>query len=380
MEKFYPVIPGNEVTTPVGHFNYFPLSSGESAPDYKVKDWATLKLKIDGPGGKIVVLNHARDIHNGFRPFDPDRHIAIAGLNLENWFLPANAMEVVNSGALLSDRMRLFLDWFGMLNRGIRLTPAGGSDSHDVGRYIVGQARTYIQTKDNEPGAINIEDAVSNFKKGKVMVSFGLMPVIRVNKNYGPGDIVPASNEFQIEVSVSGPSWINADGVSLYANGIRVREAFIKNKKGAGLKWNGRWNLKFLKQDVFLIAIAEGEQESLPFWPIVKPFQPTGPAWSPYAIGCTGAVWIDADGDGKPTPAYEYAKRLIEKFANDLDSLIVQLNNYDEAIAIQAAALLYERGIDIDSSDFIEAMKHANHSTREGMRKFSEELRFTLRR
>jgi hypothetical protein len=60
--------------------------------------------------------------------------------------------------------------------------------------------------------------------------------------------------------------------------------------------------------------------------------------------------------------------------------LIVQLNNYDEAVAIQAAALLYERGIDIDSSDFIEAMKHANHSTREGMRKFSEELRFTLRR
>ena len=99
-----------------------------------------------------MILNHPRDLHAGFRPFGPERHLALTGEDLDGWELPANAMEVVNSGAQQTDVMRLVRDWFGLLNRGRVLTPVGSSDSHDVSRYIVGQGRTYIRCKDDRPG------------------------------------------------------------------------------------------------------------------------------------------------------------------------------------------------------------------------------------
>ncbi|HYJ38779.1 MAG TPA: hypothetical protein VEV87_09185, partial [Chitinophagaceae bacterium] len=345
----------------------------------KVKDWDGISQSINPTSHKVAILNHGRDIHNGFRPFDEGRHIAIAGLNLDRWRLPANGMEVVNSGALLNDRMRLFLDWFGMLNRGISLTPVGASDSHDVGRYLVGQARTYIRATDNHPGNININEAISNFTKGNVMVSFGLLPEIKVNKEFGPGDLVSPRNEINIEVKVSGPSWINADSVTLFANGIKIHASAIKNKSAAGVKWKGNWNLRKQRQDIFLVAIAEGRQRNLPFWPIVKPYQPTNTSWSPYAIGCTGAVWIDADSDGKFTSAYEYASRLVVQFSNRMDSLIIKLNIYDETVAIQAAAILYESGIDLRHPNFQAALKMASNSTAGGINKFIEGLKLSGR-
>ena len=57
-----------------------------------------------------------RDLHGGFTPFGPKRHLALtAGLTAGSC---ANAMEIVNSGAHKSDMMRLVNDWFGLLNRG----------------------------------------------------------------------------------------------------------------------------------------------------------------------------------------------------------------------------------------------------------------------
>ena len=374
LDKYFTSIPGDEVTTPVGHFNYFPLGIHDSIPNPKVNNWETLGNSFDERNNRIIILNHGRDLHNGFRPFDEKRHISVAGLNLDKWRLPANAMEVVNSGALLSNPMQLFLDWFGMMNRGFQLSPAGASDSHDVARYIVGQARTYIVEPDNSAGAININEAVSNFRKGKVMVSFGLLPGIIVNKKYGPGDLVTNRDKIEIEMNVQGPSWIKADKVTLFANGIKIRESFIQNKNVAGTKWKGSWKLAKQKQDVFLVAIAEGAQQSLPFWPIVKPFQPTSPSWSPYVIGCTGAVWIDYDGDGKPTPAIEYAEKIVKQFRTQLPELIKQLNRYDQSVATQAAALLYESSIDLSSPVFTNALKLAKDSTRQGIQKFIQAI------
>ena len=75
-------------------------------------------------------------------------------------------MEVINSGALQTDWMRPYRDWFALLNRGVILTPVGASDSHDVSRYIVGQGRTYIRTNDSDPGKIDVPDAVDSFLAG----------------------------------------------------------------------------------------------------------------------------------------------------------------------------------------------------------------------
>jgi hypothetical protein len=110
--------------------------------------------------------------------------------------MPANAMEVINSGSQQTNIMNLYNDWFGMLNHGNFLTPVGSSDSHDVSRFTVGQGRTYILSSSENPSAINIDEAIRNFIDGKVLVSLGLLTKVRVAGSYGPGDLVPRKKQY----------------------------------------------------------------------------------------------------------------------------------------------------------------------------------------
>ena len=73
MDSYFIPVTGNEVTTSVGHFNIFPVSPGARVTDHEAKDWNTLFQQIDKtPGVEAIILNHARDTHDGFRPFDPN--------------------------------------------------------------------------------------------------------------------------------------------------------------------------------------------------------------------------------------------------------------------------------------------------------------------
>ncbi|MCH9726173.1 MAG: CehA/McbA family metallohydrolase [Planctomycetes bacterium] len=342
---FTPVV-GNEVTTRIGHFNVFPLPEGGPVPDYKLKTWDQIFKSIyETPQMKVVILNHARDLHSNYRPFGPRNHLSQTGENLEGWRLQANAMEIINSGATQTDVMQLYHDWFGLLNRGVFLTPVGCSDSHDVCRYIVGQARTYIQADDQDPSQIDVSQTVQNFVDGKVLLSYGLFTRIKVNSQYGPGDLVPQSKDLEVSLTVSGPSWVTADQISLYANGQLIRREDIKSKKQGGVKWTGNWRIKKPLHDCHLVAIATGPGVVAPYWPLAKPYQPDSPKFESQVVGSTGAVWIDADGNGKRTPAYAYAQKLVIRHANDNKSLIESLSHYDRAVVFQVASLLKARGV-----------------------------------
>jgi hypothetical protein len=79
-QHFTPVI-GSEVTTPsIGHFNVFPVPGDAQAIDQRAPDWVRLGQAIGrAAGAPVIVLNHGRDAHGGFRPLDRARHISIAG-------------------------------------------------------------------------------------------------------------------------------------------------------------------------------------------------------------------------------------------------------------------------------------------------------------
>jgi hypothetical protein len=377
---FTPVI-GNEVTTSVGHFNIFPLPTGTSGTNYKATDWNAVSESIRAtPGVKAIILNHARDIHNGFRPYDAKYHIAIAGMDLRGWSFPANAMEILNSGSQQTDPRQLYFDWFGMMNRGHLLTPVGSSDSHDVGRYMVGQARTYIrQSNPGNPGKIDSNEVIRNFVAGKVSVSFGLLTEMSVNNMYGPGDLVPASDKIAVTIKVWGPQWISANRIILYANGQKIREATIPKSMPGGIKWKGSWLLPRPRHDVFLVAIAEGPGINRPFWPIAKPFQHESPDWKPLVIGATGAVWIDADNDKKRTCAYDYAKTLWTSTKQDIPLFLQRLSSYDESVAVQAAAVLKENGTDLNGTEFSKALKKAPVKTKINIERFINEMQLSTR-
>lgn len=377
---FTPVI-GNELTTPrLGHFNIFPIVPGSSPVDPAARDWPELFRAIRAcPDVAVIVLNHPRDIHGGYRPFGREHHLSLIGENLDGWSLDANAMEVVNSGALQSDPLQLHRDWFGLLNRGLRIAPMGASDSHDVSRHFVGQGRTYVRCNDSDPGTIDIKLACRNMAEGRVLVSLGLLCEITVDGRHGPGDLVSAINELDVSVRVLGPGWTKASHVALYANGIKIREADIGERPlespELGIKWKGSWRLPKFKHDVHLVAIATGPGVKELFWPIPRPYQPTSPVWNSYVIGSSGAVWIDADGSGRFTPAVEYATRLVDESGSDFTKLIAQLGNFDAAVAAQTARVLHTRKLKMPA-DLLDATARTDVAAiRDGFQAYVEAWR-----
>lgn len=372
----FTMVTGNEVTTAVGHFNVFPLDATIAVPDHRATDWKSVAAAL-GPAAspRVVILNHARDIHLKFRPFDPARHIALTGEDLEGWELPANAMEVVNSGAQLADPTRLVRDWLGLLNRGHRITPVGSSDSHDVSRYIVGQGRTYIRCKDDKPAAIDVADAVRAFTAGEVMVSCGLLTEITVNNEHGPGQFVPGKDDLSVKVRVLGPAWAKADKIELYANGILLREADIVDSGKAGEKWAREWIIPRPKHDIHLVAMATGPGVEALYWPFAKPYQATSPVVRKRNLGLTGAVRVDGDGDGKWTSAFEYARQVLAGNDGKRREAIAALADYDEAVASQAAGILRKRGISLTDQDIRAAAKAAGPSVLRGFDAYAEAWR-----
>jgi len=377
MEKYFTPVIGNEVTTSVGHFNIFPVPADGPLPDHRLTAWPEIIASIrQVPKVQAIILNHGRDLHSNVRPLGPANHIAVTGENLHGWKFGANAMELINSGATQTDIMQLVHDWFGLLNRGYRVTPVGCSDSHDVGRHFIGQGRTYIRCADSDPGKIPVDQAVSSFLAGRVVVSYGLLTTIRINERYSMGDLVPAGKPVQVEVTVRGPSWTRASLVELYANGKRIKTATVTASKQAGIKWQGNWQLAPFKHDVHLVAVARGPGIKSLHWPTAKAYQPTSPNWTASVFSCTGATWLDVDGDGKPTSAYQYAQQLVKQTKGEIKPLLTQLANFDEAVAAQAASLLQAKTPEILlQDDFQQALTQAAEPVRQGIQTYLDQWR-----
>src|SRR6185437_7374818 len=100
--EFTPVI-GDEVTTRRGHFNAFPFEPGSPVPDARVEHWPDLLKAIRegaGASGRVVILNHPRDLHAGFRPFGDENFNPVLGEDRNGVAYGFDAVELINSGAM----------------------------------------------------------------------------------------------------------------------------------------------------------------------------------------------------------------------------------------------------------------------------------------
>lgn len=353
VDRYFTPVIGNEVTTKVGHFNIFPVRPDAKLPDHKLTDWDEIADSINQVDGvKAIILNHARDIHSGVRPFGPALFNDAVGENVKGWRLRANAMETANSSTNQTDIMQLFRDWMTMLNRGLNITPVGCSDSHDVSRHFVGQGRTYIRCDDRDPGNIDVEQAVNSFVQGRVMVSYGLLTNLQINDRYGSGELARVGGQtVKVNVRVQGPHWTTASKVQLFANGTVIREATMPTNEESDpaqkLDWKTEWIIPRPNHDVHLVAIATGPGITGPFWKTALPYQPTSPDFEPTSLGCSGAVWLDIDGDGRRSSARDYAEFAVGSSGGNIDTLLEKLATYDEATASQAAFVFHRQsGLD----------------------------------
>lgn len=340
--RFMPVI-GNEVTTKHGHFNAFPLDPGAKVVTPDGQDWSRLLREIRAtPGVQVVTLNHPRDLHSGFVPFGgiqfnpkTGRHRQAAALD------EVNAIEVVTSAAMQSDVHLLYRDWFALLNRGHRLAAVASSDSHDVNRFILGQGRTYVAAKDERVDKLALEEVWRSYQEGRLLVSLGLMANVKVNGRFTVGDVASGlGDEIEVEAVVSGPSWVKADKIELFANGILIREQSLDDPGRAGEKARLKWKIPTPAHDAHLVVIATGPGVTEPFWETPRPYQPSSKTFTPRVIGSTNPVWLDADGDGKFQSAHAIAQALIEKSRGSKQALEDSLKKHDAAVVIQAESLL----------------------------------------
>lgn len=339
-DRFTPVM-GNEVTTKHGHFNAFPIEPGAKVPNHGQEDWSRLLPEIRAtPGVKVITLNHPRDLHSGFIPFGGIQFNPKTGRHRQADALDIDAVEVVTSAAMQSDIHLLYRDWFALLNHGHRIAAIASSDSHDVNRFILGQGRTYVAVKDADPGHLDLNQVWRSYQEGRLLVSLGLLAQVKVDDRFTVGDLATGLGAgIKVEATVLGPSWVQADHIGLYANGVLIREEKLSDGHRAGEKARITWQIPKPSHDMHLVVIATGPGVTEPYWEIPRPYQPSSKSFVPRVIGSTNPVWLDANGDGKFEPASVIARRLIQQAGGDRAKLREALKGHDEAVTIQVEAL-----------------------------------------
>ena len=346
--RWYTPIRGNEFTTKLGHFNVFPVRKGEPVPKADITSWKEVASRLRGLSEtQVIQLNHPRDIFNGFQPLGPGQIDGTTGEPVGEHRFDFDAVEVANSGSLQSDIMVSVRDWMALINRGHRVTATGSSDSHEVSRYIVGQGRTYVRSKDLDASDIVREEVYRGFKEGRAVVSMGLFCDVKLASKYGPGEVVPKDalgfgGSVTVEAVVYGPRWVSADRVELFVNGHSqgVREVTAADGvKKAELQWT----LRGLRSDAAVVVVASGPGVTQPYWDLPRPYQATSTHHVSRVLSLNNPVFVDVDGDGGFTSPFARARAIAARHGKDESKAWAEALREDVAVVEQLQTVFHPR-------------------------------------
>ncbi len=169
---------------------------------------------------------------------------------------------------------------------------------------------------------------------------------------------------------------MNADEIEVFVNGHSVRTFQLQpaDRSKPGVKAEFKMQLPVSgSQDAFVVAVARGPGVRKLYWPIARPYQPTSTDWTPTFIAVTGAVWIDADGDGKITSAKEYATEIFTAAGDSSGRVLERLKNFDAAVAVHAAELLMTDSPDTFVSGVLRVARRSSPVIRAAFETFYDE-------
>lgn len=272
---FTPVV-GNEVTTDNGHMNAFPLDPAQALPAHEETDWKKLVAGIRARGARVVILNHPRWPEDGKDPLTKFGFDETTGLNTAGQEFTFDCIELVNSDAPTSPPDAVLPAWYALLERGLRFTGVGSSDSHAVG-VIVGQGRTYVPSATDDPAAIDVDAACQSFLAGRVSVSLGIFATLTLDGK-GMGETVAVNgNEVEALVDVRYPSWVTPRRIELVVNGKVAVTLPLDETTDGGSDADGpnrklrRVRLTLPRPETWIVALVRGDRVTAPFWAMSLP-------------------------------------------------------------------------------------------------------------
>jgi hypothetical protein len=316
-------IAGDELTSdadrrPWGHANAFPLPFDPSRPNGGAPplrgppqgpDGARADLtpasifawiRANVPGDHVIQVNHPRSGNNGY--FDLLQFDRTRGAGASPAYDGAfDAIEVWN-GRNLEARSRVVDDWRALLRTGHAVTPTANTDTHGIVGQEAGYPRTMVRVADDAHldtwDAARTADLVRGVKGLRdVVLTNG--PMLRVTANGAPVGGVARGRVVTVRAHVECAAWVDVDAVRVVrASGADTSsddDPAWKPVTLAPLPSGAR------AADVTFVVHADADDA---LFVVATGHRPLAPVLGgderdirPWAM--TGAIWVDADGDGR---------------------------------------------------------------------------------
>lgn len=335
LDAYFTPVVGNEVTTPIGHFNAFPLDPGDAVPVFDLRDVIPTVADMRTKGALAVILNHPRWPTHEEGPFGVIElnHFTGASKGAPYTEYPFDAMELINSCTVEPEPMLLFDDWFSLLNRGERVFAVGSSDSHTVGEPV-GGGRTYVPSATDDPSQIDVEAACRAIAEGRTSISMGIFVTGELSVG-GEGErhavgatVTTGETPLVAHVRIQAPSWVNPRQARFMINGEPEHERQLAGAEGSRTDLELSFALPegLPRQDAWCLWVVTGDGAGGEAWPLSND----------YTLGATNPIFLDLDGDGTYTPPRATARSLVAETGLDLRALRERLAASHPAVVYHA--------------------------------------------
>ena len=313
MSRFVVSIPGDELTTdaskkPWGHANVYPLAADPDKPRGgapPVRDRTAHEVFDEiraRPGPRSVLqVNHPRSGANGYfdqLAFDPKTGVG-TGAGYDADF---DALEIWN-GRNVDARMKVLEDFLALLRTSHPVTAVADTDTHGIVGQEAGLPRTYVRVAKEDAldawDASRTDDLVRSVReKRDVVLTNG--PFLRVTANgAGIGGIAAAARSgglVEVKVHVTSAPFAAVDRAELrVAGGAKIESkpvvAIVPTKSASGaMEADVTFKVRAATDDAFVVIVSGSS-------PMKPMFSGEDRELLPWAM--SGAIWIDANGDGK---------------------------------------------------------------------------------
>jgi hypothetical protein len=330
LERHFTPVVGNEVTTPVGHFNGFPLDPQAEVPPYELEDVSAIVAGIRAKGALAVILNHPRWPDHQKGPFgvaELDPYTGQSGM-----VHPYDALELINSETKEPEPMSLFRDWFALLNRGERVAGVASSDSHTVSG-VVGMGRNYVPSASDDPAALDIAQCCGHIAAGRTSFGMGIFATANV-EGRGPGELVKAAgaSELALSLRVASASWVRPQQAIVFVNGAPALTLAVDSQPSRPTDARLEQRLAVPPHDAWVVCVVTGAGVGGRFWPQIND----------YTLAATNPIFLDVDGDGRYSSPREIARARLAAGGDGPTALEGALEGCDEAVALQVLDLARE--------------------------------------